>query len=93
MSPTDDHSDFSDIAQASPELRHAGAVVDQAIEYLLKEKVDAISIASALLGGALGMLSMNLDRDQVLAVLDQARASVSSGEMEGLSHPPAQGHA
>jgi len=93
MSPTDDRPDLSDLAEASPELRHAGAVVDQAIEYLLKEKVDPISVASALLGGALGMLSMNLDREQVLAVLDQARASVSSGEMEGLSHPPATGHA
>lgn len=92
MSPND-RPDLSDFDQASPELRHAGAVVDQAIEYMLKEKIDPISVASALLGGALGMLTMNLDREEVLAVLDQARASVSSGEMESISQPPAQGHA
>lgn len=81
------------LGAASPDLRHAGAVVDQAIEYMLKEKIDPISVASALLGGALGMLSMHLDREAVLGVLDQARASVASGEMEQLSPAPAQGHA
>lgn len=84
---------IADIAAASPELRHAGAVVDQAIEYMLKEKIDPISVASALLGGALGMLTMHLDREAVLGVLDQARESVRSGEMEQLSPAPAQGHA
>ena len=88
-----DHSDDSGIGAASPELRHAGAVVDQAIEYMLKEKIDPISVASALLGGALGMLSMNLDQEAVLAVLDQARASVASGEMATMSQPSPTGHA
>ena len=85
--------DFERLAAAEPNLRHAGAVVDQAIEYMTKEKIDPISIASALLGGALGMLSSSLPQVAVLAVLDQARASVESGEMAELSHPPAQGHA
>jgi hypothetical protein len=81
------------LAQAAPDLRHAGAVVDQAIEYMTKEKIDPISIASALLGGALGMLASNLPREAILAVLDQARASVQSGEMDSMAHPPAKGHA
>ena len=85
--------DFEGLAEASPNLRHAGAVVDQAIDYMTKENIDPISIASALLGGALGMLSGNLPPGAVLAVLDQARASVESGEMAELSHPPAKGHA
>jgi hypothetical protein len=88
-----DNPSIAELAAASPELRHAGAVVDQAIEYLVKEQIDPISIASALLGGALGMLTMHLDREAVLGVLDQARASVQSGEMERLSPAPAQGHA
>jgi hypothetical protein len=88
-----DSPDFEGLGQASPNLRHAGAVVDQAIEYMTKENIDPISIASALLGGALGMLANNLPREAVLAVLDQARASVDSGEMDQLAHPVAKGHA
>ncbi|MBW4023161.1 MAG: hypothetical protein HIU92_08450 [Proteobacteria bacterium] len=78
---------------ASPDLRHAGAVVDQAIDYMTKQNIDPVAIASALLGGAMGMLTMHLTTDAVLAVLDQARASVESGEMAALSDPPAQGNA
>jgi hypothetical protein len=78
---------------ASPDLRHAGAVVDQAIDYMTKQSIDPVSIASALLGGAMGMLTLHLGREAVLAVLDQARAAVESGEMASLAEPPAQGHA
>lgn len=85
--------DISGLAQASPDLRHAGAIVDQAIDYMTKQNLDPVAIASALLGGALGMLSMHLDAETVLAVLDQARASVQSGEMATMAQPPAQGHA
>lgn len=88
-----DRPEFADLAQASPNLRHAGAVVDQAIEYMTKENIDPVSIASALLGGALGMLANNLPHEAVLAVLDQARASVESGAMAQMAHPPARGHA
>lgn len=85
--------DLEKLAQASSSLRHAGAVVDQAIEYMTKEDIDPISIASALLGGALGMLSKNLPREVVLAVLEQARASVELGEMDQMAQPVATGHA
>jgi hypothetical protein len=82
-----------DIEEASPDLRHAGAVIDQAIDYMTKQGIDPVAIASALLGGAMGMLTLHLGADAVLAVLDQARASVESGEMASLAEPPAQGHA
>lgn len=85
--------DPSGLEGASPDLRHAGAVVDQAIDYMTKQSIDPVAIASALLGGAMGMLTMNLTTDAVLAVLDQARASVASGEMAALADPPAQGNA
>ena len=92
MTP-EDPSDHPGIESASPDLRHAGAVVDQAIDYMTKQSLDPVAIASALLGGAMGMLTMHLGADAVLAVLDQARASVESGEMASLAEPPAQGHA
>jgi hypothetical protein len=88
-----DPSDIAGLAEASPDLRHAGAVVDQAIDYMTKQSIDPVAIASALLGGALGMLTMHLDAEAVLTVLDQARASVESGEMANLAEPPARGHA
>ena len=81
------------LEDASPDLRHAGAVVDQAIDYMTKQSIDPVAIASALLGGAMGMLTLHLGPEAVLSVLDQARASVESGEMASLSEPPAQGHA
>ncbi len=81
------------IESASPDLRHAGAVVDQAIDYMTKQSIDPVAIASALLGGAMGMLTLHLGSDAVLAVLDQARESVLSGEMASLAEPPPQGNA
>jgi hypothetical protein len=81
------------LEEASPDLRHAGAVVDQAIDYMTKQNIDPVAIASALLGGAMDMLTLHLGADAVLAVLDQARESVESGEMASLAEPPAQGHA
>ena len=88
-----DPSELPGLENASPDLRHAGAVVDQAIDYMTKQSIDPVAIASALLGGAMGMLTLHLGADAVRAVLDQARASVESGEMASLTEPPAQGHA
>ncbi len=75
------------------ELNHAGSVVDKAIEFMVGQKLSELAIASALLGGAMGMLTLHLGPEAVLAVLDQARASVESGEMASLAEPPARGHA
>ena len=88
-----DPSGLPGLENASPDLRHAGAVVDQAIDYMTKQSIDPVAIASALLGGAMGMLTLHLGSEAVLAVLDQARESVASGEMASLTEPPAQGHA
>ena len=65
-----------------PDLSHAGAVVDKAIEYLISQRIDEISIASALLGGALGLLSRTLDDAAIVRVLDNAIASVRSGDLQ-----------
>ena len=47
---------------APEDLSHAGSVVDKAIEYMLDQKIAPISVASALLGGALGMLARSHGR-------------------------------
>jgi hypothetical protein len=63
------------------DLSHAGAVVDKAIEHMLEQRIAPISIASALLGGALGMLARTLDDRAIAAVLRSALDSVETGEL------------
>ncbi len=63
------------------ELSHAGAVVDKAIEHLIGQGIDGVSIASALLGASLSMLSRSLDDASVVRVLENAIASVRRGEL------------
>jgi hypothetical protein len=82
---TEPANDQDGLEAAGPDLRHAGAVVDQAIDYMTKQSLDPVAIASALLGGALGMLTAHMSSEGVLAVLDNAKASVAAGELEGMA--------
>ena len=45
--------------QPPEDLSHAGAVVDKAIEYMVGQNISTLSIASALLGGAMALLARN----------------------------------
>jgi hypothetical protein len=63
------------------ELSQAGAVVDRAIEYLVGQHVGELTVASALLGGALGLLGRTMDDAAIVKVLESAIASVRSGEL------------
>lgn len=63
------------------ELSHAGSVVDKAIEYMLGQDLSELAVASALLGGALGLLTRALPDDIVVQILQNAIHSVESGEM------------
>jgi hypothetical protein len=74
--------------QAPEDLSHAGSVVDKAIEYMLEQNIAPISAASALLGGALGLLSRTMDDRSIAAVLRQALSSVESGELRSLPSLP-----
>lgn len=65
------------------DLSHAGAVVDKAIEYMVGQNVSSLAIASALLGGSLGLLSRTLSEDGVIQVLENAIVSIRSGEIGG----------
>jgi hypothetical protein len=66
---------------APADLSHAGAIVDKAIEYMVSQQVSSIAIASALLGGALGMLTRTLSDEAVIGILNNAVASVRAGEL------------
>ena len=68
--------------QPPADLSHAGAVVDKAIEYMMSQNIDGLSIASALLGGALAMLSRSVADEAIVAILNNAIASVRAGELQ-----------
>jgi hypothetical protein len=65
-------------------LSHAGAVVDKAIEYMLQQNIGAVEIASALLGGSLALLSRSVADEGIVAILNNAIASVKAGELHGM---------
>jgi len=68
------------------DLTHAGAVVDKAIEYMTGQNIGSLAIASALLGAAMGMLSRSLSDEAVIQVLNNAIASVRTGELRRTDH-------
>ncbi len=70
---------------APPDLSHAGAVVDKAIEYMTGQNISSISIASALLGGSLGLLTRSLSDEAVIGILANAIESVRAGEFHNVS--------
>ncbi len=69
--------------QPPPErdLGHAGSVVDKAIEFMVGQEISPLAIASALLGGAIGLLAQSLPDEMVVQILQNVMTSVQSGEM------------
>jgi hypothetical protein len=65
------------------DLSHAGAVVDKAIEFMAGQNLSPLAIASALLGGAMGLLARSMDDAALVKVLENAIASVRGGELRG----------
>ncbi len=63
------------------DLSLAGAVVDKAIEYMTGQNVSELAIASALLGGALALLSRGMADEAIVRILDNAIVSVRNGEL------------
>ena len=70
--------------QPPEDLGRAGAVVDKAIEYMVGQNIDALSIASALLGGSLALLARSVADEAIVQILNNAIASVRSGELRGV---------
>ncbi len=81
--------------QSPPEkdLNHAGSVVDKAIEYMMGQDISALAIASALLGGAMGLLCRTLPDEVVVQILNNAIESVESGEMRSTADKDHAGEA
>ena len=67
--------------QAPADLSHAGAVVDKAIEYMAGQNISSLSIASALLGGAMALLARSVAEEAIIQILNNAIASVRNGEL------------
>lgn len=67
--------------EAPADLRRAGAVVDKAIDYMIGQDIGTLSIASALLGGALGLLARSLDDGAIVQILSKAIAGVREGDL------------
>jgi hypothetical protein len=74
---------------APADLSHAGSVVDKAIEYMIEQNIAPLSVASALLGGALGLLARTMDDRAIVQVLKNAISSVEAGELHHEEPPPA----
>jgi hypothetical protein len=68
-------------AELSAELSEAGEAVDRAIEKLLARGLSPMAVASALLGGSLGLLSRTMGDEAVMQVLHNAQAGVRAGEL------------
>ena len=81
-----DHEE--DLSGAPADLCHAGAVVDKAIEFMVGQNISSIAVASALLGGALGMLTRAMDDESIIRILQTAMISVQNGEFRA---PPEGG--
>ena len=73
---------------APADLSHAGAIVDKAIEYMVGQNISSIAIASALLGGSLGMLTRSLSDEAVIHILSNAIQSVRAGELRDMAVNP-----
>ena len=75
------------------DLSQAGAVVAHAIRHMLEKNLSPIAVASALLGGSLGLLSHSMETEAVLGVLENAMNSVRDGEFVDAGHPGHGGEA
>lgn len=68
------------------DLSQAGQVIDKAVEHLIARNIDPLAVASAMLGGALGLLARGMSDDAMVGVLNNAIASVRSGEFRQIEH-------
>lgn len=63
------------------ELRKCGAVVDNAIEYMVGKDLPPEMVASALLAGSLGILARTSDAATMVRMLQTAIFSIQNGEL------------
>ncbi len=74
-------TESTDQFQVPEDLARCAMVVEHAIEHLRNEKFPPIAVASALLGGALGILAQNMAPEEILRILDSAAQSIRAGDL------------
>ncbi len=79
MAPGTNDSHADDKLQA--ELAQAGTAVDRAIGGMLAQGLSPVAAASALLGGALCLMSKTMGDEAVLQLLHNAAAGVRAGDL------------
>ncbi len=72
---------MSEDDKMAADLTQAGHVIESAVEELRQKGVGPMPIASAMLGGALGLLAQVMDDNAILNVLHSAAQGVSTGEL------------
>jgi hypothetical protein len=72
---------MSEDEQLAGHLTAAGGAIEHTIEELRQKGIGPMPIASAMLGGALGLLAQVMDDGAILNVLHSAAQGVSSGEL------------
>lgn len=83
LPPSNEDEKPVDAAEMGPpeDLPRAGAVVGQAIEFMVKKEIDPIIVASALLAGSVGLLLETVGEEGAVDVLRNALSSIESGEL------------
>ncbi|WP_025884781.1 hypothetical protein [Asaia prunellae] len=74
-------SDGEEGVEIPEELRQCGVVIDKAIGYLVEQNLPTELIASALLGGSLGVLARTTDAETMIRMLQTAVESIKAGEL------------
>jgi hypothetical protein len=69
------------------QILEAGQIIDQLVHHMVEKEIPTIAIASALLGGALNLLSVSLPDEAILRILDNAMESVRSGALREIDEP------
>jgi len=67
--------------KVAADLAAAGAGIEKTVDELRERGLGPVPIASAMLGGALGLLAQVMDDSAILNVLHSAATGVSSGEL------------
>ncbi len=76
-----DHSIAEPDDKMMAELQQAGAGVDMAIAKMLERGLSPVAVSSALLGGALCLMSKSMGEEAVLRLLHNAEAGVRAGHL------------
>ncbi len=72
---------MADDDKLAADLTEAGHAIEHAVEALRQKGLGPMPIASAMLGGALGLLASVMDDNAILNVLHSAATGVSTGDL------------